>query len=77
MTCRILVILHSDHSRGFTSKFILAQYNTPATQVAKVLHWLRKSLFENRSLNSLKGQGKVKHENFFLNDQRRSSEQGY
>ena len=52
MSCRILVILHSDHSRGFTSKFILA----------KVLHWLTKSLYENRSLNSLKGRGKVKHE---------------
>ena len=69
----MLVILHSDHSRGFTSKFILAQYNTPA----KVLHWLRKSLFENQSKNSLKGRGKVKHENFFVNDQRLSSEQGY
>ena len=77
MSCRILVILHSDHSRGFTSKFILAWYNTPATQVAKVLHWLRESFFENRSLNPLKGRGKVKNENFFLNDQHRSSEQGY
>lgn len=77
MSCRISVILHSDHSRGFTSKFILVRYNTPATQEAKVLHWLGKILFENRSLNPLKGRGKVKNENFFLNDQRRSSEQGY
>ena len=77
MSCRILVILHSDHSRGFTSKLILARYNKPATQAAKVLHWLRKSLFENQSKNPLKGRGKVKHENFFVNDQRRSSEQWY